>query len=439
MALTILQRPEGHVLGDAVDATIIDNGSVGGIAGVASIVSSGHGLSDGDVIYVESNVGENNGFLIVDGIDANQFRLRDITDSVYIDYYKNTTCTYYANLLTHGWSCIHLPIVYKISNDLYPTNSVDTARTITSLTNSNGFAQLGLSGTLGTFEDLSFVKISNAPDSDLDGVWQIIDKISTTSVILNLDYTSINAAAILGATIQLYYASYNVVVRVYAGINATHTWEAEKSYELVATLELIPDENNEVFFSINDIIKAYVQTKNNLVLGTLPNNIDAWTNFYISTAEQYDSSNGYTVGTTLSSFTSDQANFEGTAVNAMLEFKNIHSGYLSEYLMTNTGAKFLTLFNEPVLFDGIYQDISFIKPTNADYILVKEWYLNGVLSLTETETISGDYGVYRIQLEANCDYDRVDIHLLINVELEPGLGELVFTGFIPEIYTGPPT
>lgn len=363
MALTNLKRPKGQVIDTAgVSAVIVFNSDDAGIFKTA------HGLSVGDYVYIESNVDSYNGFFYIPAIDADNF-LISVNDSLsgVVAYIVDADITYYKSVYTHGWSCVHLPITYKISNNLYPVNSVDSARTIITLTNSNGFAQLGLSGSLGTFEDLSFVKISSAPNSDLDGIWQVMDKISTTSIILNLEYSSINGAAILGATIQLYYSNYNVVVRVYAGINSSHEWTAQKPYELAATLELIPDENNEVFFSINDILKAYVETKNNLLLGTLPNNIDAWTNFYISTAEQYDSSNGYTVGTTLSSFTSDQANFEGTAVNNMLAFKNQYSGYLSEYLMVNTSAKFLTLFTVTVLFScgddtpDCYYDISFLN------------------------------------------------------------------------------
>lgn len=416
MALTILQRPEGYIL-DGTEVTAVSFDSSGDFG----ITKSGHGLVTDDVIYVVSTIDTYNGFKKVGAFSATQIQVLNLDGST-IDFLQVVSLSYYQNILTHGWSCVHLPITYKISNTLYPTNSADTARTITTLTNNNGFAQLGLSGTLGTFEDLSFVKISNAPNSDLDGVWQIIDKISTTSIMLNLEYDSINEASILGSTIQLYYNSYNVVIQVYAGINASHQWTLQKPYELAATLELIPDENNEVFFSINDILKAYVRTENNLLLGTLPNNIDAWTNFYISIAEQYDSSNGYTVGTTLSSFTSDLSNFEGTAVNAMLEFKNIHSGSLSEYLMTNTAAKFLTLFSIPVLFScsddtpDCYQDISFLNndPIFQVTTLRQVYYSDGSQTTTTDIAIEDlDAGVYRIPLsETGCSNDRVDISLI---------------------------
>ncbi len=249
-------------------------------------------------------------------------------------------------------------------------------------------------------------------------MYQILDKLSTTNITLNVAYSTFNGTGLLGATIQLYYGNYNVIVRVYAGINASHEWTALKPYELAATLELIPDDNNEVFFSINEILKAYVQSKNDLLIGSYPNNIDAWVNFYIEYGEQYDSSNGYTVGTTLSSFTSDQSTFEVMAVNAVLPFKNIHSGYMSEYIINNSASKFLTLFERPVIFScgedtpDCYTDISFLLNDSLPLTLKKEFASNGTILLTELVSINEDAGVIRSELEANCSYDALYLTLV---------------------------
>lgn len=444
MALTILERPIGVILSTCVDATINEDYN-----GFATVNKTSHGLSDDNWVYIQGNVENYNGFWKIDVINANEFALKN-TDGTYLAYIVDADVTYCPQESTHGFSCVHLPIVYKISNNRYPTNSVDTTRTITGLSNSSNFAQIALSGSLGTFEDLAFVKISNAPNSDLNGIYQVIDKLSTSSVILNVAYSTFTNATIIGASIQLYYGNYNVVVRVYAGLNSSHDWTAEKPYELAATLELIPDEDNMVSFSVNDILKAYVKTENNLLLATLPNNIDAYTNFYISTAEQYDTSNGYTVSTFQTGFTSDLATFEGTAVNSMLEFKNIHSGYLSEYLMTNATAKFLTLFSVPVLFScsddnpDCYSDISFINQSSQYVIIKKEYYESGVLQSTENDSLGLiDEGVYRVPVEADCDYDRVDISLITQPQLstdsdkysQTGAGAS-WTGFQTGLITG---
>lgn len=419
MALTILQRPKGYIINSALSQTVTAADDTGE---VQFFDASGHTLVDGDFIYLDTPIEDYNGFFQVDATSSNHFHIIDPITGNDVAYIANCTGTYYKTSLEHGFSAVHLPIVYRLSNTLYPTNSVDTAQTITSLSNNAGFAQVGLSGSLGTFEDLSFVKISGANDSDLNGTWQVVDKLSTSSVILNMDYSTVNGAGILGASMQLYYGNYNIVVRVYAGINAAHQWAAQKPYELAATLRLTPDENNEVFFSINDILKAYVQTKNNLLLGTLPNNIDAWTNFYISVAESYDTSNGYTITTNETSFAPDQSTFEGTAINAKLAFKNIYSGYMSEYLMTNNAAKFLTLFAIPILFScgddtpECYQDISFIIVDKSQAIaayLRQQYYSNGSLITTVNDAIDEDHGVIRMPLdEPSCNYDRVDITVL---------------------------
>lgn len=361
MAVTIEKRPIGVVLGTCVSATINqDYNSV-----YATVNYTSHGLSDGDYVYIQSNVENYNGFWKIEVTNANEFIL---IDNPYVEWIVDADITYCPQITTHGWSCVHLPIVYELSNTKWPVNSVDTARTISSISDDNGYVNLNLSGSLGTFEDLSFIKISNSPDSDFDGVYQIIDKLSTSNVTINLSYSSVTASGITGATIQLYYSNYNIVVKVYAGLNSSHVWADQKPYALVATLELIPDSDNKVKFSINEYLMDKNMVTNNLLLATLPSNIDAWKQFYIEVAEQYDTSDGYTVGTFEGAFASDQSEFEGYAVNAKLPFKNIQSGYLSDYVMNNSTAKFLTLFTIPVLFSctedvpDCYSDISFILP-----------------------------------------------------------------------------
>lgn len=413
MAATIIERPIGVILGDAITATINEDYS-----GVATINHTSHGLSDNDWVYISSNVENYNGFWQIEVTGADEFLLKK-PEGGFVPYVVNADITYYPSESTHGWSCVHLPITYTISNNRFPVNTVDTARTINTLANNNGYAQLGLSGSLGTFEDLSFVKISNAPNSDLNGVYQILDKLSTTSIVLNLAYSSVTNATLLGATIQLYYGNYSIDVRVYAGINASHEWASVKPYELAATLNIKPDSNNLVKFSIHEILKAYITTENNLLLGTLPNNTDFWTNFYISVQESYDESNGYTVGRTESGYANDS--FEGTAVNAMLAFKNVHSGYLTEYLMTRSTAKFLTLFTTGLSFfsceQECYNEISFLNPYDGISLSVKqELYRNDNLQTTSTKAIGTiDQGVIRAELDNYaCEYDRVDLTVLGN-------------------------
>lgn len=370
----------------------------------------------------------------VTGTDT--FKIYQYSSSEAVQYIQDANVTYYHSDLTHGWSAVHLPITYRLSSDLYPSNNVDTVRNVTSASDLQGYFVLNLSGSLGDVTSYDYIYL-NALDEDIDGVYQIIEWISPTVLIVNIAYDS--SIDFTGATAQRYYNNYNIKVRVYSGIGSGHDWQTQKPIRLLTTLELIPDENNEVYFSVNEIIKSLIETKNNPLIGTQPNNIDFWTQFYISVAESYDDSDGYALGTYTSDFEADAMTFLGNAVNAKLEFKNQYSGFMSEYLMGPTAGKFLTLFDQPVLFIDTYQDISFIKALENDYILNKQYYLNGVAGLLEQQTISGDVGVYRIPIEANCAYDRVDIWLTSDLapEIEPGTGELIITGYAPTVTVGP--
>lgn len=433
MAVTILERPQGQVLSTTGIAAKIDDayGSPD-----ASVYSVGHGLSDGAFVYITSNIEDYNGFFYVDSTGSDTFKIKQYSSGDFVQFVQDANITYYVSQSSHGWSAVHLPITYRLSSDLYPTNTVDTIRNINSVADENGYLLVNTSGSLGSIHSYDSVYITLPNDTEYSGVYSIVEWISNTVMVLNLSYDS--AINFTGATIQKYYNNYNIMVRVYAGIATGHEWAAKKPMELAATLQLIPDENGEVFFSVNEILKSYIETRNNLLLGTLPNNIDFWNNFYIEYAESYDDADGYALGTYTSSYTSDESNFVGYSVNADLEFKNLYSGYMSEYLMGPKG-KFLTLFDQPTIFSGGYQDISFIKSLEQDYTLYKQYFLNGVVGVTEAETISGDEGVYRIELTANCNYDRVDIWLEASLApvIEPATGELIITGYAPTVTVGP--
>src|SRR5688572_5910697 len=149
MAVAIEKRPIGVVLNTAVSANINQDYS----SAFATVNSTAHGLSDGMYVYIQSNVENYNGFWRIDVRNSNEFLLIDIP---YVEWVVDADITYYPQISTHGWSCAHLPIVYELSNTRYPINTVDTVRTISSISNDNGYVNLNLSGSLGTFEDLSF-------------------------------------------------------------------------------------------------------------------------------------------------------------------------------------------------------------------------------------------------------------------------------------------
>lgn len=385
MAVTILQRPLGFIPGACVSATINE-----AYAGYATVNKASHGLSDGDYVYISSNIEDYNGFWYVNQEDTGKFKIRAYATATDVAYVQDATITYCVISSTHGWNCIHLPITYRLSTDLYPVNEVDTSRTISSFSEDAGYVNLNLSGSIdsGPYpEPYEFIKISGASNSNLDGIYQIIEVVSTTSITINLVYDSTYSFG--SASVIRYYNNYNIVVRVYGGINSSHVWTSVKPYELLATLYLIPDENNEVFFSVSDLLKEHITQENNLTLNTLPNNTDFWTQFYITVAESYDDSLGsqYQLSTYTSDFTSDQGSFEGVAVNAMLPFKNQHSGAMSEYVCVGSSSKFLTLFDSGFsYFPGFHNEVSFIAPSDDVTLVLRQVMVDSNGSETTTNT-----------------------------------------------------
>jgi hypothetical protein len=425
MAVSILRRPYGYVR-TSNEGTGSVNES-GGVPGVVNIVSTAHGIADGATIYLKCPIENYNGFVLIEVADANNFRLKDVEGN-YIDYLTGTAGTevsFFVHNTAITWNCVHLPIVYKLSNTLWPTNSVDTIRTISAVTDSNGYCSMTASGDIkatGSAAALEFVKITGSTDDDLNGVWQIITYSSDTSFVLDIPYSAANDTALTGASIQYYYNNYVTKVQIWGGLNEGHPYYGQKPYELLATLDLIPDENNVCLFSVSEILKKHIELKNNLLLGTLPNNLDAWTGFFIKHGEEFDDSDGTTLSRSTVSYTSDLNTFEGYAANSFLPFKNMYSGALSEYTTNNDEQKFLTSWEEPTLFTGHYFDLSMIfnvGPTSAEAPLLRsEFYKNGVkITETFTEHPESATGIYRLELDndIDCDdYDRVDASVQSN-------------------------
>lgn len=428
MALTVLQRPEGHVLSDSeITVTVTED-----YDGDALFTNNGHSLSTGDYIYVRGNIEDYNGFWYVRVIDANKFNIRPTATESNVDWIQDATVVYFESTYTHRWSCVHLPIVYRIRTNRWPTNSIDGFNPILSYRNDDGYVQLIFASFFG-LDNLLFLELSSAPSEELNTQWQIIDHgivvisgIPRTAVTLLLAYNS--NYDMTGANAQMYYSSFAIRVNVYAGLDSSHYWAGQKPFELVDTMELTPDQDNEIKFSISDKLLKHMNTRNNLALSTLPNNLDFWTQFYITFQEIYDASNEYTLSTFEGPLHND-IDFKGYAVNAMLPFKNIHSGYLSDYIM-RPGAlgKFLTLFLVPVIITGCddsddcYFDVSFINDNISGGLVLRQIYYSEDV---EQDTVDVDIsefseGLYRVQLsQASCDYDQVKIAIYKLLALPP--------------------
>jgi len=319
MALTVISRPIGNKLEvNTTAGTAIDDGS--GVVFIYNIIP--HGLITGDHVYIDSLIDSYNGFKQVVVYDGNSFFIRDGEGfDGNIPFKQEVELTYYKVTLSHGWQCVHLPIVYELETDLYPVNSVDTI--FTGLTPYGGGAYINFTIPTGHGLVVLDYVLFKESISDVGAAYQVISITNLGAndlIVINKD----NSGGLYSA--QKIRNNYHIDVNVYAGLPSGHYWEDEKPYELAATLKFIPDSNNRIKFSISEILKGYIQTRNNLTLDTLPNNLDFFIAFYIEYAEGYDVSDGSEITAFVDEFTDDSEEFEGYAVNAMLPFKNLYSG-----------------------------------------------------------------------------------------------------------------
>jgi hypothetical protein len=397
--VTVVKTPTGHkIIDQAIEATITED-----YVGDAVVTFAYHGLADGDYVYITSDIDEYNGFWYVTAVDVNIFKISEYEDADFVEYYQDADIEYYQTQ-EHVWNSIFLPIVYKITNNRWPINTVDEARTISSFIDDNGFTEVTLSGVLKSdAAALEFVIISGASDENLNGVFQIVEAISTTQYTISLPYDADNSFS--GATIQYYYNNYQVKVKVYAGLPSTHPWEPKKPYTEVAELSFTPDDNNLVMFSVADYIKGKVAIKNNTLIYSYPLNLDAFTGFYIATAETYDTSDGYTLETTGEVYNDDT--FEGYAITGKLPFKNVYSGDYADYIYTSgSPALWLTMMDRLLAIEDKYFDISFIKNSVGDFTVTIDKYVSDYLTTTETIAYTDQgIGVYRIPITPDATYD----------------------------------
>jgi len=408
VGLTILRQPLGHKLSDSdIDAVIIDDGQ-----GNALVYTGfAHALNDGDYIYIQSNFDAYNGYKYVDSISYDSFRIKNSVNSDNIAFVQDADITYRVSVLNHGWLCVHLPIVYEIESDLYPVNGdPDYApNTVISQSDENGYTRLELSAAL---EDPTVLaKIEFVGTGELAGVYKILTVYQPWSIVIDLAYSASNSFT--GYVIVKYYDNYCVNVRVYAGLSATHRWESLKPIELAATLQYVPDADNKVKFDISEILRSYIETRNNLTLDTLPNNLDFMVSFYIQYFESYDVSDGEEVTTEEGDVTTDD--FTGYAVNAKLPFKSESISHLSDYVNEDVFlARWLTLQDRPIAIVDRFFDLSFINQfAQVDLNVIIDKYLTGLLVSQETLVIENPgYGVIRVPITPITGTDEycVEVH-----------------------------
>ena len=413
--ITVVKAPLGHIVDtNGVTATVSSSSG-------ALFTRTSHGLSTGSWIYVYSNYSQYNGYWYVSKVDANTFRIREYATASDVSFINSGSVTYYVSVKEHGWNCVHLPMVYKLKSDSWPVNGVDTSRTITTFTNWNGYTYLVLSGDVkssgnaSSLENIILSGVTGVSGTTITGIYRIVQWFSDTNIVIDLAY---NAGHVLsGGTCQYYYLNYHARVKVYAGIQSGHYWQAQKPYEQIAEVRVPFDSTGIGVLNVADFVKAKI----NILSGsfqkdTLPNDIDEWCRVYISVAESYDDSDGYLISEYLSSYTDDTT--EVYAVNSMLPFKTRSSGSLDQYvpgLTSLTLAKWLTPFTRPTLFDGYAFRIGFIKNSSVsgDYVKIDRYTKsNGNYTLASSSLdvfTDMDQGVYKYGVSRTGSEDRIDL------------------------------
>lgn len=392
MALTLRNRPVGPIFSTSgLSATITDSSNT------ALVTYNSHGLSTGDYVLVVSNYTYYSGVWQIVLNDSNSFRITKFSGHPVVEYVVNDSITFYKTQSLSYFNSVHLPIIYSFTNDLFPVNIVDSTVTVNTFTNDQGYTKITTSATIKTgMTALEFVKLTV---NSVEGIYQILQVFSTTQITIDLPYDGGNVFG----NCQYYYANYHSKIKVYGGI--TGTGSEYNAVKLLATIEAVPravtttSTVNLTEVNINEILKSKIDLLKNDPLGVgIPRDLDAFCEFYIEYAESYDdSSDGYTLGTYTSSYTSDAAT-PCYAVNAKLPFKNRYSGWMSEY--AGNSRNFLSTMSSPSLWIDKYIDIAFIRQSYYNLYLRRLWYEGGVYYDYDSVADYGN-GVYRMPITLN--------------------------------------
>lgn len=328
------------------------------------------------------------------------------------------------------WNAANLPLVYGISNTKWPTNSEDALIAVTSITDSDGFAQINFVNTDILKRD--WVEITGTTNNN--GIFQVRAALPTF-IILDTPFIENDSGFA-----QRYYQNYTTLIQVYAGIAPAHEHAATDPISLIGTIEQRPDTNNITLADVHEYVKNKMNTDYNESQASWPNDLNGWTDFYIAWAERFDDSDGTTVTNETSIFTND-TDIDGIiylhAVQSALQFGSDRGGNMFDHVVfDSTGAYydasalFMTFFERLKIIDYNNFNVSIILDMNAEYpnlniirLEVTEFDKSGsTLGSTITAILRQDYGLYRIDLAGitfQGDTNYIEIVLLdsLNIEL----------------------
>lgn len=413
MSLTVVKRPLDFYISSAEVAATIAAGS--GPPGDALITKTGHGLGTGRYVYVTEGPSHMLGHWYVEMNDADTFFIREYATASRVQTYTTGDSLTYleTQVFSVPYLSVHTPIIFKLASDLWPINGADTARTITTFTNSNGYTYLTLSGDIkATGVSASLEKIIISGTAALDGVYTILQWYSDSNIVIDLPYSAGNVLS--GGTVQYYYYNYHARIRVSSGLSTLFTSRVDKPFEVVAELRCVPDSSGIITVNIADVLKEKISIlSNDPAKQGMPDFYDGYTACSIEHAESFDDSNGYTVEESVGSYTDDGVYIFAT--NGKLPFKSRYFGF-SQYVNLNSTTvltKWMTLFHEPTLTPGKYFDVGFCLQSVPTHVK-RSVYQDDVLKAEYTDTIAGSlFGIKRVSVEqSGWTEDRIDLVLM---------------------------
>lgn len=201
-------------------------------------------------------------------------------------YENNPPETYEEPYGRSYWNAGHLPIRYKLESDLFPVNNVDDLDGYSSVSNNDGYAQINLDAG---YEDYSVGCYVNVVGTVYNGVYRIRSVVDFDQITIEAPYVDDDSG-----TLQKYYKDYHAKIKVYAGIPEYHPHVMEDPMSFVATFNVDfydNDGTNEAIVDISTLVVDKILKEgsivNDLTQDTLPNDLNAWTSFYIEYAEAY--------------------------------------------------------------------------------------------------------------------------------------------------------
>jgi len=198
----------------------------------------------------------------------------------------------YGTNFSSRWKCAWLPILWEIQSDLFPTNSVDVALSITSVAdNGEGLAEFTFTANhlLSRFD---WVNVTSSTVTDYEGIEQIVEVSAGNILTLNIPF---NGTA-TGSAIK-YYNNYHALIEVYGGLPSGHEFEAQDPSLLTTTVKIFFDSNNIAVVDLSRIAQTLINNifDNNII--SWPNVLNFWNQTEILLRESFDQSNGVLVTT----------------------------------------------------------------------------------------------------------------------------------------------